>query len=93
MSGTTALGVTPDRRPVRLAEFRNGWGWSPSIWDRLLRHHRFDPAWVVNGTETDKGLNWLWHNIESLPEWEQAALVLTFDTGVNELGRLGAEDE
>lgn len=78
MSSTTALAVTPDQRPVELAEFRNAHGWSPSIWSRLLRHHGHDDKWIVN----DAGLNALWANIEELPEWQQAALVLTFDTGV-----------
>lgn len=30
----------------------------------------------------DTGLNWLWHNIDTLPAWQQTPLVLTFDTGV-----------
>lgn len=80
MSYSTALGVVPDRRPVGLAEFRNAWGWSPSIWGRLAFHrgmqaHRNMPA---DGPILDA----LWRDIEERPEWEQAALVLTFDTGV-----------
>lgn len=69
MSRSTALGVTPNERPTSLAEFHNGWGWSPSIWDRLMTHN-------------DAGLNHLWRTIEVLPEWQQVPLVLTFDTGV-----------
>lgn len=78
MSYTTALGVTPDQRPITLEEFRNGHGWSPSIWDRLLRHHGHTVGWFAN----DAGLDALWKSVEELPEWQQAALVLTFDTGV-----------
>lgn len=81
MSRTTALRVAPDRRPVTLTEFHNAWGWAPSIWGRLLRIHGYDDRWVL-GAESDKGLNKLWQDIETLPEWQQAPLVLTFDTGV-----------
>jgi len=77
MSCTTALAVTPNRPPVVLAEFRNGHGWSPSIWNRLLAYHNRGP-WTTD----DAGLTWLWEEIEGLPEWQQAPLVLTFDTGV-----------
>lgn len=73
MSRTTALGVTPDRRPVHLAELHNGHGWSPRIWRSLI-----GPRWWDDGPALDK----LWQSIESLPEWQQAAVVLTFDTGV-----------
>lgn len=73
MSRTTALGVMPDHAPAILAEFRNAHGWAPSIWSRLLGHEWFND---------DAGLNALWKSIGSLPEWKQAALVLTFDTGV-----------
>jgi hypothetical protein len=34
--------------------------------------------WILD----DAGLILLWKAIESLPEWQQAPLVLTFDTGV-----------
>lgn len=78
MSYTTVLGVVPDRRPVVLAEFQNSWGWSPSIWDRLLTARGETAHWMRN----DKGLDRLWADIESLPEWQQAPLVLTFDTGI-----------
>lgn len=77
MSETTALAVTPNRRPVELATFRNGHGWSPSIWNRLLAA-RGEASWIHN----DAGLDRLWQDIETLPEWQQAPLVLTFDTGV-----------
>jgi hypothetical protein len=73
MSYTTALGVTPCRRPVELATFHNSHGWSPSIWSRLLGER-----WWSD----DAGLNRLWRSVEELPEWKQAAVVLTFDTGV-----------
>jgi hypothetical protein len=78
MSTTTALGVVPDRRPFDLAEFRNSHGWAPSIWRRLLIHNGYSEHWMSD----DTGLHWLWKNIEALPEWQQAPLVLTFDTGV-----------
>ncbi len=78
MSYSTALGITPNQRPIALAEFRNGHGWSPSIWGRLLRHMGYDEYWMTN----DKGLDALWQAVETLPEWQQAPLVLTFDTGV-----------
>jgi len=78
MSSTTALGVTPQQRPIALREFRNAYGWSPSIWGRLLVHHGRPENWHWN----DAGLRWLWESIEELPEWQQAPLVLTFDTGV-----------
>lgn len=82
MSYSTVLAVTPNRRPAAIAEFRNGHGWSPSIWRRLLIHHGHDEHWITN----DAGLNQLWKAIETLPEWQQAALVLTFDTGVIPIG-------
>lgn len=71
MSYSQALGVIPERRPVVLAEYRNAWGWSPNIW-RRFGVDVFD----------DAGLDRLWWSIESLPEWQQVPLVLTFDTGV-----------
>jgi hypothetical protein len=80
MSTTTALGVVPDRRPFDLAEFRNSHGWAPSIWRRLLIHNGYSEHWMSD----DTGLHWLWKNIEALPEWQQAPLVLTFDTSVSE---------
>lgn len=78
MSYTTALAIVPDRRPADLAEFRNAHGWSPSIWSRLLVYHGYDASWTFD----DAGLNRLWADIQALPEWQQAPLVLTFDTGV-----------
>lgn len=78
MSTTTVLGVVPDRRPVDLLELRNGHGWSPSIWNRLLRHRGSREHWMFD----DPALNQLWMEVEELPEWQQAPLVLTFDTGV-----------
>lgn len=78
MSTTTALAVTPNRRPATLATFHNGHGWSPSIWSRLLAYRGITEHWLFN----DAALTALWNDIEELPEWQQAALVLTFDTGV-----------
>lgn len=78
MSSTTVLAVIPNRRPIALAEFRNAHGWAPSIWTRLLTHHGHDGGWWKN----DGPLNRLWQEIESLPGWQQAPLLLTFDTGV-----------
>lgn len=81
MSSTTVLGVTPNVRPVTLAEYRNGHGWSPSIWMRLAAHlYGFDG--YLFGHEGDRILDRLWQQIEELEEWQQAPLVLTFDTGV-----------
>lgn len=78
MSYSTALGVVPGRRPIHLAEFGNGHGWSPSIWRRLMAANGIEGDWMFN----DAGLDRLWQSIEELPEWQQAPLVLTFDTGV-----------
>lgn len=79
MSSTTFLGVVPERRPVDLLEVRNGHGWSPSIWRRLITHHGWDDGlYLFDNPALDR----LWKLIEELPEWEQAPLVLTFDTGV-----------
>lgn len=78
MSYSTALAITPNRRPISLAEFRNGHGWSPSIWSRLLTHRGVTESWMF----ADAALDALWKEIEILPEWQQAPLVLTFDTGV-----------
>lgn len=78
MSYSTVLAVVPDQRPAELAEFRNAHGWSPSIWRRLLVHHGYSEHWMTD----DAGLTMLWKSIETLPEWQQAPLVLTFDTGV-----------
>lgn len=81
MSTTTALGIVPGRRPIELAEYRNGHGWSPSIWKRLVKHlYGFD-GYLFHG-EGEAHLDRLWREIEDLPEWVQAPLVLTFDTGV-----------
>lgn len=77
MSYSTVLGVIPDRRPIDLIEFHNSHGWAPNIWRRLLVAHGRSEHWMM-----DSGLNWLWQSIEDLPEWQQAPLVLTFDTGV-----------
>ena len=81
MSYSTALAVAPNRRPVPLAELRNAHGWSPSIWGRLIRHHGMGDGyeWIAGD---DRQLDRLWQIIEDLPEWQQAPLVLTFDTGV-----------
>ncbi|HEV2928877.1 MAG TPA: hypothetical protein VGW74_09300 [Propionibacteriaceae bacterium] len=67
-----------NRRPVALAEFRNAHGWSPSIWHRLLANRGFKGYIFDGGPYLDR----LWQSIEELPEWQQAPLVLTFDTGV-----------
>ena len=81
MSRTTALAVVPNRRPVELAEFRNAHGWSPSIWNRLVKANYGYDGYVLMG-EGERHLDRLWQTIEELPEWQQAPLVLTFDTGV-----------
>lgn len=78
MSYSTVLGVVPDRRPIDLLELRNSHGWAPSVWRRLLACHGYDELWIRDQT----GLETLWQTIENLPEWQQAPLVLTFDTGV-----------
>lgn len=78
MSYSEVLAVTPDRRPIKLLELRNAHGHSPSIWRRLLVAHGHSEHWMSD----DKPLDQLWHSIETLPEWQQVALVLTFDTGV-----------
>lgn len=75
MSSTTVLAVTPGQRPEDLAEWRNSHGWAPSIWSRLVGGGTF---WVHN----DAALDMLCQQIEELPEWQQAPLVLTFDVGV-----------
>jgi hypothetical protein len=81
VSYTTVLGVIPDERPIRLLELRNGYGWSPSIWTRLLKGlYGFDGSWMFG--EGEKLLDRLWREIEEQPDWAQAANVLTFDTGV-----------
>jgi hypothetical protein len=76
MSYLSALAVVPDRRPSGLAEFRNAHGWHPSIWDRLCRHHGLG-SWFNDGP-----LKRLWRSINTLPDWQQVPLILTFDTGV-----------
>jgi len=77
MSSTTALAVVPDRRPVALAEWRNAFGWSPSIWNRMIRHLDLGPSWF-----DDDALNLLWSSWEQYEPWVQVPLILTFDTGV-----------
>jgi hypothetical protein len=81
VSRTIALGIAPDKRPVDLAEFRNGHGWSPSIWQRLVKATYGFDGYLFLG-EGQKHLHNLWSVIEELPEWQQAPLVLTFDTGI-----------
>ncbi len=73
MSRATILALAPGRLPATLVEYRNPWGWSPSIWRRLL-----GDDWL--GRDAD--LAALWQSIESLPEWQQVPLLMTFDTGV-----------
>lgn len=81
MSVSTALGIIPDRRPAHLAEFRNAFGWSPSIWQRLLEYHGLiRPGAYIFGE--GKALDRLWQTIEDQPAWQQVPNVLTFDTGV-----------
>ncbi len=84
MSRSTALGVTPDQRPVHLAEFRNAYGLAPSIWPRLLTANGLDPEWMKwTGRDVESGdLEKLWRMIDDLPDWQQVPLLLTFDTGV-----------
>jgi len=81
MSRSYALGVVPDQRPFKLAEYSNGWGWSPSIWDRAVKHVYGYEGYLMHG-EGEKYLDRLWAEIEDLPEWVQIPVVLTFDTGV-----------
>lgn len=81
MSRTTVLGVTPGRRPTDLLELSNGHGWSPSIWNRLVKHLYGYEGYLFAG-KGEKHLDRLWQEIEDQPEWVQAANVLTFDTGV-----------
>lgn len=78
MSRAEVLGVIPDRRPTLLVELRNAHRWSPMIWKRLLIDRGEDPNWWTN----DKPLDELWNDIDTLPEWQQAPLILTFDVGV-----------
>lgn len=79
MSSTTVLAIAPGQRPVDLLELRNGHGWSPSIWSRLLEHNGHQRnAWIHDLGALDP----IWQAIETLPEWQQAPLVLTLDTGV-----------
>lgn len=78
MSSTTVLGVVPNQRPMELAEFRNAWGWAPSIWRRLCDGNGLGDYWLHNNESLER----LWESIDELPEWQQAPLVLTFDTGV-----------
>lgn len=78
MSYTSLLGVTPNKRPQVLAEFHNSHGWSPSIWQRLIDYRFGFDGYIFTGPWLDR----LWRDIEERPEWEQAPLVLTFDTGV-----------
>lgn len=78
MSYSTALGITPDQRPIELAKLRNSHGWAPSIWRRLLLCNGHSENWW----REDSGLHALWAEIEDLPEWQRAPLLLTFDTGV-----------
>lgn len=81
MSYSTVLAVTPNKRPAALAEFRNSHGWSPSIWRRLIKANYGFDGYPFHG-EGERHMNDLWQTIETLPEWQQAPLVLTFDTGV-----------
>lgn len=78
MSTTTVLAVVPDRRPAAITELRNSHGWGPSIWGRLLLHRGEPDSWMF----ADAAMDRLCGEIEQLPEWQQAPLVLTFDTGV-----------
>lgn len=79
MSYSTVLAVMPERRPIAIKEFRNSHGWSPSIWSRLMKHNYGYTGYLFGG---GRHLDRLWNDIENLPEWQQAPLVWTFDTGV-----------
>jgi hypothetical protein len=81
MSATTALGIMPNQRPIKLTEFRNAHGWSMSIWNRLVKANYGFDGYVLMG-EGERHLDRLWQSIEELPEWQQAPLILTFDTGI-----------
>lgn len=78
MSRATVLAVSPNCRPAELLELSNAFGWAPSIWDRLLRHHGHMDGWLRSAGP----LQTLWESIGDLPAWQQVPLVLTFDTGV-----------
>lgn len=83
MSYSTVLGVTADRKPIELATLRNAHCWAPLIWGDLLEsrgHGRND--WGILRPKDENPLEELWKEIESLDACEQAALLLTFDTGV-----------
>lgn len=82
MSYSTVLGVVPNRRPVDLAELSNAHGWAASIWSRLLRAHGYDENYWRYSDGDFGDLGKLWRGIDTLPEWQQIPLVLTFDTGV-----------
>lgn len=89
MSTTSVLGVNPDQRPIVLGTFRNAWGWGPRIWDPLLqqRGSSLTRELMKFGREETE-LDLLWADIENLPEYQQVALVLTFDLGVITWGSL-----
>lgn len=81
MSRTEVLGVVSGQRPITLAEYGNAYGWAPSIWPRLVKH-LYDYEGYLFAGEGERVLDRLWQDIEVHPEWVQAPLVLTFDTGV-----------
>jgi hypothetical protein len=81
MSRTTILGVTPGRRPTDLLELSNSHGWSMSIWCRAVKHLYSYDGYLLHG-EGERHMERSWQEIEGHPEWLQAPLVLTFDTGV-----------
>lgn len=78
MSYTTLLGWTPEQAPVHLAELSNSRAWALSVWNRMLGARGVD----LYGPQYDPALDELWASIETLDECEQAALILTFDTGI-----------
>lgn len=81
MSRTTALGVIPNEESVVLSEFKNSHGWASSIWSRLLKTvYGFEGSWFFD--EGNELLHQMWDEIETLEDWQQVPLVLTFDTGV-----------
>jgi hypothetical protein len=78
MSRSTVYEIKFGKELVELAEFANGHGCAPVIWDALCGKYLGDPfAWIMS----KKGSEDLWKLAENknIPEYQRAVLIMTFD--------------
>lgn len=80
---TSALCAVFKTKAVELAEYRNGWGTGPLIWDYLSKCYLDSKGWHTAGDEL-----WRLSKDESVPFSLRAAHVMTFDQALVRPGDL-----